>query len=122
LRQRVTARARDPRQFRHRDEAGLFSADTRKRQLRGVMSYRIQVRPEAGALLRTLAPYVVLRLGRALAELADSIGATADGGVQDLCVDNCVVQFVVNHANRLLEVVHVEQREPVLPELYSLNQ
>jgi len=35
------------------------------------MSYRIQVRPEAGALLRTLAPHVVLRLGRALAELPD---------------------------------------------------
>jgi hypothetical protein len=79
------------------------------------MSYRIQVQPEAGALLRTLAPYVVLRLGRALAELADSLGAASDEGLQDLCVDNCVVQFVVNHASRLLEVIHVEQREPVLP-------
>ena len=39
------------------------------------MSYRIQIQPEAGTLLRTLAPHTVLRLGRALAELADSIEA-----------------------------------------------
>lgn len=78
------------------------------------MSYRIQVRPEAGALLRNLAPHVVLRLGRALAELADSLGAS-DAGTHDLRVDNCVVQFVVNHASRLLEVIHIEQREAVVP-------
>jgi len=77
--------------------------------------YRIQVQPEAGALLRTLAPYVVLRLGRALAELAESIGTGSDGGLHDLSVDNCVVQFVVNHANRLLEVIHIELREPLAP-------
>jgi hypothetical protein len=75
------------------------------------MSYRIQVQPEAGVLLRTLAPYVILRLGRALADLADSLGAASDSGPHDLRIDNCVVRFVVNHASRLLEVIHVEQRD-----------
>jgi hypothetical protein len=77
------------------------------------MSYSIHVQPEAGVLLRTVAPYVVLRLGRALAELADAAGASSDGGVQLLKVDNCVVQFVIDHARRLLDVVHIEQRDPL---------
>ena len=77
------------------------------------MSYRIQVRPEAGSLLRTLAPYVVLQLGRALAQLAESLAAGEDPGPGELHVDGCVMQFVIDHAHRLLEVVHVEQREPV---------
>ena len=74
------------------------------------MSYRIAVHPDAGTLLRTLAPHVVLRIGRALADLAETIasGETTDG--DELHVDDCVVQFVVNHAHRLLEVLHVEQR------------
>jgi hypothetical protein len=76
------------------------------------MSYCIHVHPEAGVLLRTLAPYVVLHLGRALAELADGAGASPDAGVQDLRIDNCVVRFVIDHARRLLEVIHVEQRDP----------
>ena len=77
------------------------------------MSYRIQVRPEAGSLLRTLAPYVVLQLGRALAQLAESLAAGEDPGPGELRVDGCVMQFAIDHAHRLLEVVHVEQREPV---------
>jgi hypothetical protein len=78
------------------------------------MSYRIQVHPEAGTLLRTLAPHVVLRLGRALAEIAESV---ADGAadVSELRVDDCILRFVVDHAHRLLEVVHIEQREAILP-------
>jgi hypothetical protein len=80
------------------------------------MSYRIQVHPDAGSLLRTLAPHVVLRLGRALAELAESIASgTGDSEATELRVDDCVLSFVVNHAHRLLEVVHVEQREAVAP-------
>jgi hypothetical protein len=78
------------------------------------MSYCIQVHPEAGVLLRTLAPYAVLRLGRALADLADTIGTASEDGVHDLRIDNCVVRFVVDHARRTLEVIHVEQRDPVL--------
>jgi hypothetical protein len=77
------------------------------------MSYSIHVQPGAGVLLRTLAPYVVLRLGRALAELADTAGASSDGGVHHLKVDNCVVQFVIDHARRLLDVIHIEQRETI---------
>jgi hypothetical protein len=79
------------------------------------MSYRIQVHPDAGVLLRTLAPHVVLRLGRALAELAESLAAGDDPGPGELHVDGCVMQFAIDHAHRLLEVVHVEQREPVVP-------
>ncbi len=75
------------------------------------MSYRIQVHPEAGTLLRTLAPHVVLRIGRALADLAEAIATGEDTDGTELHVEDCVVQFVVNHAHRLLEVLHVEQRE-----------
>ena len=77
------------------------------------MSYRIQVHPDAGVLLRTLAPHIVLRLGRALAELAESLAAGEDPGPGELHVDGCVMQFAIDHAHRLLEVVHVEQREPL---------
>ena len=77
------------------------------------MSYRIHVRPEAGSLLRTLKPHVVLRLGRALAELAESLTAGDQVGPAEVRVDNCVMRFVVDHAHRLLEVIHVEQAEPI---------
>jgi hypothetical protein len=79
------------------------------------MSYRIQVHPEAGSLLRTLAPHTVLRLGRALAQLAESLAAGEDPGPGELHVDGCVMQFAIDHAHRLLEVIHVEQREAVVP-------
>jgi mRNA-degrading endonuclease RelE of RelBE toxin-antitoxin system len=75
------------------------------------MSYRIQIQPEAGTLLRTLAPHTVLRLGRALADLADSIAGGESPEQSELRVDDCVLQFVVNHAHRLVEVVHVEERK-----------
>jgi mRNA-degrading endonuclease RelE of RelBE toxin-antitoxin system len=75
------------------------------------MSYRIQIQPEAGTLLRTLPPHTVLRLGRALADLADSIESGESPEESELRVDDCVLQFVVNHAHRLVEVVHVEQRD-----------
>ena len=79
------------------------------------MSYRIQVHPEAGSLLRTFAPHVVLRLGRALAELAESISIGEDADGDELRVDDCVMRLVVDHAERLLRVVHVEQRSSVTP-------
>ena len=79
------------------------------------MSYRILVHPEAGSLLRSFAPHVVLRLGQALAELAEALanGEDADGDV--LHIEDCVMQFVVDHAERLLRVIHVEQRETEAP-------
>ena len=73
------------------------------------MSYRIQVLPEAGSLLRTLAPHVVLRLGRALAEIAASAEETS---ASELRVEDWVMRFVIDHAERLLRVVHVEQLQP----------
>jgi hypothetical protein len=79
------------------------------------MSYRIQIQPEAGTLLRTLPPHTVLRLGRALADLADSIDSGESPEESELRVDDCVLQFVVNHAHRLVEVVHVEQRDDAHP-------
>lgn len=79
------------------------------------MSYRIQVHPEAGALLRTFAPHVVLRLGRALAELAESLAGGGDTEGNELRVDDCVMQFVVDAAERLVRVVHVEQRAARAP-------
>ena len=79
------------------------------------MSYRIQIQPEAGSLLRTLAPHTVLRLGHALADLADAIASGETPQETELHIDDCVLQFVVNHAHRLVEVVHVEQREQAAP-------
>ena len=79
------------------------------------MSYRIQVHPEAGSLLRTFAPHVVLRLGRALAELAEALASGEDMEGDELSVEDCVMRFVVDHAERLLRVVHVEQRAGLRP-------
>lgn len=76
------------------------------------MSYRIQVLPEAGSLLRTLAPHVVLRLGRALAQVADAISSGEHEDADELRVEDWVMRFVVDHAERLLRVVQVEQLAP----------
>ncbi|MGZ6143001.1 MAG: hypothetical protein ACXWLM_06665 [Myxococcales bacterium] len=73
------------------------------------MSYRIQVQPEAGSLLRTLAPHVVLRLGRALAQVADALSTGEDADGNELRVEDWVMRFVVDRAERLLRVVQVEQ-------------
>ena len=86
------------------------------------MSYRIQVQPEAGSLLRTFAPHVVLRLGRALADLAEAIASGEDDGESELRIEDCVMQLVVDHAERLLRVVHVEQRAMLHPAYASEAQ
>lgn len=74
------------------------------------MSYRIQISPEARSLLLTLRPHVLLRLGRALAELAESV-ISADGKPDELRVDGCVLHFAVDNARTLLEVIGIEQRD-----------
>ncbi|HEX4385053.1 MAG TPA: hypothetical protein VH083_18975 [Myxococcales bacterium] len=79
------------------------------------MSYRIQVYPEAGTLLRTLAPHLVLRLGQALAELAEAISFGDDPDTEVLHIDDCALQFVVDHVDRLIRVTHIEQREALVP-------
>lgn len=72
------------------------------------MGYRIQVQPEAGSLLRTLAPHVVLRLGQSLAEFAESVADDAHEEAQELRVGDCALQFVVDHAQGLLRVTGVD--------------
>lgn len=72
------------------------------------MSYRIQVGPEADSLLPTLQPHVLLRVGRALAELAESQLSETGAAACELRVDSCVLRFVVDHAQRLLKVIQVE--------------
>ena len=79
------------------------------------MSYRIQVHPDAGSLLQTLAPHVLLRLGRALADLAEALASGEDIGASEVRVEDCVLRLVVDHAQRLLEVIRIEQREAVAP-------
>jgi hypothetical protein len=74
------------------------------------MSYRIQVDPEAAALLRTLRPHVVARLGRELAERAAILEDGGDLDADEVLVDDCRIQLCVNHADRLLEVIAIEQR------------
>jgi len=78
------------------------------------MSYRIQISPEARSLLLTLRPHVVLRLARALAELAESVTSRGDGEPGELRVDGCVLHFVVDDARTLLEVIGIEQRDTAL--------
>lgn len=73
------------------------------------MSYRIQVGPEAGSLLPTLQPHVLLRVGHALAELAESQLSEGD---DELRVDGCVLRFVVDQAQRLLKLIQVEPGVP----------
>ena len=79
------------------------------------MSYRIQVNPDAGSLLRSFSPHVVLRLGQALAQLAEWLasGEEADGDVLE--VEDCFLQFVIDPVERLLRVVHIEQRVSLRP-------
>jgi len=81
------------------------------------MSYRIQVHPEAGSLLQTLAPHVLLRLGRALADLAEALATGEEAGASEVRVDDCVMRLVVDHAHRLLEVIGIEHRDAVAPAL-----
>lgn len=71
------------------------------------MGYRVEVHPEARAILQVLAPHVVVRLGRALAELVGAL--TSDKEAQgELRIDDCAVQYVVDHTAELLRVVGVE--------------
>jgi len=79
------------------------------------MSYRIQVQPEAGSDLRTLAPHVVLRLGQSLAEVAEAVASGAHDEHREVRVGDCVLQFVVDHAQGLLRVTGVDGG-PILAE------
>lgn len=82
------------------------------------MSYRIQVDPEAGQVLRTLRAHVVQHLGRLLAELAELISSASaqptfarEGNVALLEVDDYVLFYEVDCAERTLNVRSVQPRE-----------
>jgi hypothetical protein len=87
---------------------GLFQ-EKRPPHSRRDMSYRIHVHPEAGSRLRTLAPHVVLRLGHSLAELAEAAAPGSAPDAAELRVDDCVMQLVVDHGERLLRVTNVDE-------------
>jgi hypothetical protein len=58
----------------------------------------------------------VLGLGHTLAQLAEAISGNSDDLEGDeLRIDDCVMQFAVDHGERLLRVISVEQREAPVP-------
>ncbi len=81
------------------------------------MSYRIEVDPEAGQVLRTLRAHVVQRLGHLLAELAELISAgqpaparLEDGTVALLEADDYVLFYEVNPLEQTLNVRSIQLR------------
>jgi len=76
------------------------------------MSYRIQVDTEAVSLLRTLAPHVLVQLSSALADVAAALGEGEDAETTELSAEGCVLQYQVDHARRLVQVVRVEAYTP----------
>jgi len=77
------------------------------------MSYRIQIPPEAGSLLRTFSPHVVMRLAHALADLADLVASGGEADSSELTVEDCVLRFDVDHREQLVRVLGVEQPSAV---------
>jgi hypothetical protein len=73
------------------------------------MSYRIDVPPEAGSLLRSFSPHVVMRLAHALADLADLLASGGEAGSNELTVEDCVLRYDVDHREQLVRVLSVEQ-------------
>ncbi len=74
------------------------------------MSYRIEIGAEARTLLRSFAPHVVLWLGRALAQVAEAREISEAGDPAELHIEDCVAYFAIDHARRVLHVMHVEHR------------
>jgi hypothetical protein len=77
------------------------------------MSYRIQVPPEAGSLLRSFSPHVVMQLAHALADLADLVASGGEADSSELTVEDCVLRFDVDHREQLVRVLGVEQLSAV---------
>lgn len=71
------------------------------------MSYRIVVGAEASSLLETLAPYVVLHLGQALAHLAEALTSGEELPTRSLELDGCVLELDVDPREQLLRVVRL---------------
>jgi hypothetical protein len=83
------------------------------------MSFRVQVDPDVAVLLRSLSPHVVLQIGHALAELAETASAQqgplllASGRMQ---VDGAVVLYDVDRTEQTLQIRHIEVREDLSAE------
>jgi hypothetical protein len=75
------------------------------------MSYRIEVGTQARSVLETLPPHVVLRLGHALAAVAEELTFGEDDVPPSLDLDGCKLQLVVDHEEQLLKLVAVEPPE-----------
>ncbi|TMA27960.1 MAG: hypothetical protein E6J78_08320 [Deltaproteobacteria bacterium] len=69
------------------------------------MGYRIEVGVEARSILETLAPYVVLRLGQALARLAEALTFGEELPARSLELDGCVLELDVDPRAQILRVV-----------------
>jgi hypothetical protein len=77
------------------------------------MSYRIEVGTEARSVLETLAPHLVLRLGHALAAVAEELSFGGQEAPPSLELDDCVLQLVVEREEQLLRLVSVAPRAAV---------
>ena len=83
------------------------------------MSFRVQVDPDAMVLLRSLSPHVVLQIGHALGELAETASAQqgplllASGRME---VDGAVVLYDVDRAEETVRITHIEVREDLRAE------
>jgi hypothetical protein len=81
------------------------------------MSYRILVEPAAAQRLRTFSSYLVQRLGRLLAELADlasiappaslALARTADADLSRLDLEDATVWYRVDHREETLTLVDI---------------
>jgi hypothetical protein len=81
------------------------------------MSYRILVEPAAAQRLRTFSSYLVQRLGRLLAELADlasiappaslALGRKTDAEVSRVDLEDATVWYRVDHREETLTLVDI---------------
>jgi hypothetical protein len=71
------------------------------------MSYRIEIGTEARSLLETLAPWVVLSLGQALAALAEALTSGEELPGRSLELAGCVLELDVDPREELLRVVRL---------------
>ena len=78
------------------------------------MSYRIEVGNQARSVLETLSPHLVLRLGHALAAVAEELTFGEEGAPPSLDLDSCMLQLIVDHEEQLLKLVAMEP-----PELFA---
>jgi hypothetical protein len=75
------------------------------------MSYRIEVDTEARSLLQTISPHLVLRLGHALAEMAEALSSGEAAASPALELDACALQVEVDHREQLLKVFRPAESE-----------